>query len=59
MQVGGSYKFKYQSVRLIYLGRNFSGNGYWHQFAKANDPSRKVWSELAESDLNLVEEIQG
>ena len=22
-----------QAERLVYLGRNWSGNGYWHQFA--------------------------
>ena len=41
--------------RLIYLGFNFSGNGFWHQFALADEP-RKVWAEVATSDLWMIEE---
>jgi len=31
---GKKYRFKYQDEELIYIGYNFSGNGFWHQFTK-------------------------
>ena len=52
--VGGKYNFKDQPERLVYLGNNFSGNGYWHQFAKVEEPV-VVWSEMQDSDLTLLE----
>jgi hypothetical protein len=54
MRVQGKYNFKHQSERLIYIGKNFSGNGYWHQFAKVEEPE-VVWAELLDSDLHMVE----
>ena len=54
LYTGQKYNFKNQQERLVYLGFNFSGNGYWHQFAKVDDPG-VVWSELQESDLHMIE----
>lgn len=52
---GGLYNWRYQEERLIYLGKNFSGNGYWHQFALVNKPYN-VWCEVLDSDITLFEE---
>lgn len=51
---GGRYNFKHQKERLIYLGYNWSGNGYWHQFAKVIEPE-KVWAEVIDRDLSMME----
>ncbi len=55
MVVGGKYNWRYQAERLVYLGRNWSGNGYWHQFAKVESPT-VVWCEVVDSDLKMFEE---
>lgn len=55
MKRGGRYNFKNQQDRLIYLGRNWSGNGFWHQFRKIGD-LRKVWAEVRDDELDLLEE---
>jgi hypothetical protein len=55
--IGEKYNFKHQSERLIYIGKNFSGNGYWHQFAKTEEPDI-VWSEMLDSDLHMIERTQ-
>ena len=55
MKVGGAYNWKGQHDRLIYLGRNWSGNGYWHQFKKIGDPG-DVWCEVLDADLAMFEE---
>ena len=55
MDIGGKYNWKNQSERLVYLGYNFSGNGNWHQFALVETPT-KVWCEVLDSDLNMIEE---
>lgn len=57
LQVGEKYNFKNQPERLVYLGDNFSGNGYWHQFAKTEEPE-VVWSEMQDSDLHMIELTQ-
>jgi hypothetical protein len=46
--------FNYQNERLVYLGHNHSGIGYWHQFAKISEPT-VVWSEVTTADLELLE----
>jgi hypothetical protein len=56
-KVGGKYNWKYQPEKLIYLGYNWSGNGYWHQFAKVDSPD-KVWSECRPSELHMIEETK-
>lgn len=54
MNIGENYNWKGQPEMLVYLGHNWSGNGYWHQFAKVDDPS-VVWCEVLESDLHMIE----
>ena len=57
MIIGGKYNWKHQPERLVYLGRNWSGNGYWHQFAKVQSPE-VVWCEVLDSDLCMIEETK-
>lgn len=52
---GGKYNFTNQAERLIYLGYNWSGNGFWHQFSKVEEPE-VVWAELKDRDLYMIEE---
>lgn len=52
--IGGKYNFKHQQERLNYIGKNWSGNGYWHQFEKVGEQG--VWCELLDSDLHMIEE---
>ena len=56
-QIGGKYNWKGQPERLVYLGKNWSGNGYWHQFAKAEIPD-VVWCEVLDHDLPMIEETK-
>lgn len=51
MKIGGKYKWKFQSDRLIYLGQS----GLWHQFKRIGDP-RAVWCEVLTEDLPNIEE---
>lgn len=60
MNIGGKYNWKGQPERLIYLGNiylgnNWSENGYWHQFALVESPD-VVWCEVLGSDLHMIEE---
>lgn len=55
MRVGGKYNWKGQPERLAYLGRNWSGNGFWHQFEKVDAPG-VVWCEVLDSQLDSFEE---
>lgn len=55
MEIGEKYNWKGQTERLIYIGRNWSGSGYWHQFEKLDEPG-VVWCEVLDSDLHLLEE---
>ena len=54
MQIGAKYNWVCQPERLIYLGRNWSGNGYWHQFERVENPG-VVWCEVTDSDLSMIE----
>ena len=54
MIIGNHYNWKYQSERLVYIGRNWSGNGYWHQFERVGVPG--VWCEVLDSELKMFEE---
>jgi len=51
---GEKYNWKNQKERLIYLGKNWSGNGYWHQFALVESP-HKVWCEVLDNQLSGFE----
>jgi len=55
MEAGKKYNWKNQPERLIYLGYNWSGNGFWHQFALVESPN-KVWCECLDSDLKGIVE---
>lgn len=55
MKMHGRYNWKHQPERLVYIGRNWSGNGYWHQFELVNKPG-KVWCEVVDADLPALEE---
>lgn len=52
MVVGMLYKFRSQPEILKYVGKNFSGNGYWHQFEKVGEQG--VWCELLDDDLSMI-----
>lgn len=54
MEIGGRYNWRDQPQRLIYLGKNWSGNGYWHQFALVSTPE-KVWCEVTDKELEYFE----
>lgn len=49
-----TYNFQNQPERLKYLGNNWSGNGYWHQFEKVSEPG-VVWCEVQGAELSLME----
>ncbi len=51
MIIGNLYQWAHQQERLVYLGNNWSGNGYWHQFAKVETPS-VIWCECLDSNLS-------
>lgn len=51
---GKRYNWKNQKERLIYMGHNWSGNGYWHQFSKVG--TSDVWCEVRTEDLHMIEE---
>jgi len=53
-KIGDNCNWKNQPERLIYLGFNYSGNGYWHQFAKIDNP-KVVWCEVLPEDLKMLE----
>ena len=57
MKIGGRYNWKGQPERLVYRGRNWSGNGYWHQFSKVESPS-DIWCEVLDADLHMLEETK-
>lgn len=54
MQIGGRYNWKDQSERLVYMGRNWSSSGYWHQFSKVDEPGA-VWCEVQDDQLSSFE----
>lgn len=58
IKIGGKYNWRYQPERLVYLGYNWSGNGYWHQFSLVSDPS-VVWSEVTDYELEYIVETLG
>ena len=53
--IGGTYKWKGQSAKLVYLGYNHDG-GWWHQFELASDPG-VIWCEVEPRELELLEAI--
>jgi len=60
LEIGGRYNWKNQPERLIYVGAKlytFYGRR-WHQFVKVDEPS-KVWCEVLDEDLHMLEETKG
>ena len=57
LKVGGKYNWISQSEGLIYLGENWSSNGYWHQFALVGTPDI-IWCECLDSDLVGITETK-
>lgn len=57
MIIGGKYNWRNQPERLMYIGRNWSGNGFWHQFVKV-DNVWCVWCEVLDADLSYFEETK-
>ena len=55
LKIGGRYNWRNQEERLVYMGNNFSGNGYWHQFSLVDHPG-KVWCEVKEDSLQYFDE---
>lgn len=55
LKIGRHYNWKNQPERLVFLGLNFSGNGFWYQFALVDSPN-EVWCECFASDLIGIEE---
>lgn len=55
MKIGGRYNWRGQEERLVYLGKDWSGNCYWHQFALTSKPD-EVWCEVIAADLEHFEE---
>jgi hypothetical protein len=53
MKRGGRYNWKYQSERLVYVGKK----GAWHQFEKVGEPG-SVWCEVVSEDLHMIEETE-
>jgi hypothetical protein len=53
LEKGKKFRFKGQSEILVYIGHNWSGNGYWHQFTLDG----KVWSEIQEQQFDLIESV--
>jgi len=50
---GELYTFENDTTVLVYLGENYSGNGYWHQLAKEESPT-EVWCEMLYDDIKLI-----
>lgn len=49
--IGNIYKWKHESSRLIYVGKQ----GSWNQFSLEN--TDELWCEVLDSDLYLMEEF--
>lgn len=53
--IGGRYNWKKQPERLIYLGVGTGASFGWHQFSLAEDSDKKVWCEVLNSDMHMLE----
>ena len=54
LEIGLPCNWKNQPEKLVYIGNNWSGNGYWHQFEKA-DNRGTVWCEVLGNELSMIE----
>lgn len=55
--IGNSYRWQFQKEELVYLGEKYSGNGYWHQFAKKENTDI-IWCEILDGELKLIIEYK-
>lgn len=55
LRIGGRYNWIGQPERLVYICKNWSGNGYWHQFEKVGEPG-VGWCEVTNDQLSSFEE---
>ncbi len=55
IKIGTKYNWKNQPERLVYLGYNWCGDGYWHQFALVERPD-VIWCEVLPRDMHMLEE---
>lgn len=54
---GHHYRWKSgEQHTLVYLGENWSGNGYWHQFERLDAPG-VVWCEVLTRDLHMLTSV--
>ena len=51
--IGEKYNWFAAPERLVYLGYNWSSNGYWYQFALVESPT-EVWAECLICDLDYL-----
>ncbi len=52
---GNRYNWKHDADNvLIYKGKNWSGNGFWHQFDQADKPD-VVWCEVTDKEIPMFE----
>ena len=53
---GRHYRWKSDAVNtMVYMGFNWSGNGYWHQFERISQPG-VIWCEITSRELEMIEE---
>ena len=56
--VGLKVNFKNQKERLVYRGPIADPTGFWHQFAKVEEPD-VIWAEVRTHELDLLEVSNG
>lgn len=55
---GRHYRWKHDAVNtMVYMGHNWSGNGYWHQFERISQPG-VIWCEITSRELEMIEETE-
>ena len=52
LERGKRYNWKGQKERLVYCGKH----GSWHQFTLVGDCSGRIWCEVLDADLHMIEE---
>lgn len=51
LERGGKYNWKNQTEKLVFLQKL----GVWNQFALVDDPDEKVWCEVLDKDMHMLE----
>ena len=52
MVIGNKYKWKYENDIFIYVSKN----GNWNLFVL--ESTSKIWCEVLDSDLHMLEEVK-